>query len=222
VRIRSWYGDQTKASYYVNKKPGFVHVTVDEETTGWDYSVLQTVAAKFFPAVLDDWPPLGTVYEVRADGTPLAAVIANYRVLSPEQVLARMADWAESSGSHATYVSLAFTCWKLGRQEQARIAIRKALELEPGLIDRTAYSYHEMAERLYGAGYFEEAIGAYRLSLERHPNNPHGQNRICKASIELERWEQADRACRAALDLDPRFEEARQNLRIVLAGLARK
>jgi len=221
VRVRLWYGDQTKGAYYVAKQPGFVHVVSDEDSNRWDYSVLQTVAAKYFPAALGDWPPFGTVYEIKADETPLAAVVMNYRGRSPEPVLERMWAWAEQSRTHATYVTLASMCWKFGRREQARDAFRKALELRPVPVDRSAYAYHDLAEKMFGAGYHEEAIAAFRLSLERHPTNPHAHEQICKASIELERWEEAKQACEAALAFDPGLEEARRNLRVAQVGLAR-
>src|SRR6185503_586695 len=77
VRVRIWYGNFLKGSYYVDKKKGYKAVRAVENSSDWDYYIFQTTAAKNYPDWLLNWPLPGTIYEIKASNTPLCAIIKN-------------------------------------------------------------------------------------------------------------------------------------------------
>jgi tetratricopeptide (TPR) repeat protein len=63
--------------YFLEKHRGYRYVAAAEASPDWDYSILLPAAAKFFPNMLRDWPPPGTVHQIMAGGAPINAIIAN-------------------------------------------------------------------------------------------------------------------------------------------------
>ncbi|MFN8276187.1 MAG: phospholipid carrier-dependent glycosyltransferase [Chitinophagales bacterium] len=86
VRVRVFYGSQSSAEYFLRKKPGFVYVKAIENSMDWDYSILLTAASKYDNQLFLNWPMIGTVYEPKASGVPLACVYRNYRMSSPADI----------------------------------------------------------------------------------------------------------------------------------------
>jgi len=166
VRVRQWYGDQIKAAYYLERRPGFVHVVADVDSDAWDYSILTTVECKFAPEFLARWPPPGTVYEVRAGRTPLAAVVMNARGHPPE-LFERARRWAAEADDHATYYALGALLVDAGRDAEAVEAFRQAAMCHPGPVRRTGDEYRSMARRLLAAGAPAEAAAAERLAEDQ-------------------------------------------------------
>jgi tetratricopeptide (TPR) repeat protein len=221
VRIRLWYGDQVKAKYYIEKQPGFEHVIAIEDSSDWDYQILQTVECKYNPQMLREWPPSGTVYEVRADGTPLTAVRINFRNRRREEVLEPVQDWAGKSQTRAVYDSLASMLYRNGRYDESAAAFRKAAELEPGVVGRTHDAYMATSTNFYKIGKYEESIMASRLALEQRPKSTLAQDKICAAYGGMEQWEEAKRACETALDLTPGSRRVREHLDAAIRQLSR-
>jgi hypothetical protein len=220
VRVRSWYGDQKKAAYWVEKRPGYEHVIVGERSPDWDFQVQQTVAAKYTPEQLSAWPLPGTVYEVKADDTPLTAVVMNFRGREPDEVLERMRAWADEDPTHAAYWALADAYRHYDRRAEWVDALRKSAALEPEPVARTHDAYIEMGLALHGAGLYEESLLAYRLAAQRDPTSALAYNNICSAHNMLRQWAEARPACEKALDLEPDFALAQENLRVATGGLA--
>ena len=171
VRIRSWYGDQTKAGYYIAKKPGYELVRAEEDSTDWDYTILQTVTAKYVPEYLTAWPVPGTVYEVKADGVPLCGVTLNARNRTPQVLTQAMHAWVSREPTHAGYFSLALTYRHYDMQREWIDAFRTAAELDPGPFARTHDAYVYMGQLLRDAGAHDESIQAYRLALLQDPTS---------------------------------------------------
>ena len=218
VRIRIWYGDQTKARYYIEKKPGFVHVINEQTSTEWDYDIVQTVACKYFPRVLELWPPAGTVYEVKADDTPLAAVVLNFRNRERADVLDRMLDWARQEPSHATYLRLASTYYWDGDYERWAGAFRHAAELKPEPVGRTHDEYLNLAQDFRKHEKYEESVLACRLALHENPDSALAYNDLCVSYNAWKRWAEAREACDAALALEPGFPRAEFNRKLAIEG----
>ncbi len=222
VRIRIWYGDQTKARYYTEKQPGFVHVISEEASTGWDYDIVQTVAGKHVPELLNQWPPAGTVYEVRADDTPLTAVVMNFRNRERAEVLDRMLEWARQEPSHATYLVLASTYYWHGDYERWAESFRHAAELEPEPVGRTHDEYLRLAQDFRRHQKHGESVLACRLALLENPASAIAYNDMCNSYNALQRWVEARKACEAALELRPGFRRAEFNLNLAIEGRAKE
>jgi len=222
VRIRLWYGDQAKAKIFIEKRPGFEHVIAPADTTEWDYQILQTVECKYFPRVLQEWPPLGTVYEVLADDAPLTAVVINHRVKRQDEVLRRMTAWAAERPRHATYFTLSSMLEHYGRSDEALQAFKDAVRLPPHPVGRSHDEYLSRSVKLFAEGHYEESVMASRLALLQRPDSARAHYNICTAQIELQQWTQAKRACEQALELDPSHERARNNLSFVRMALQGK
>jgi tetratricopeptide (TPR) repeat protein len=218
VRIRIWYGDQTKARYYIEKQPGFVHVIDEQTSTEWDYEIVQTVACKYSPGVLQLWPPAGTVYEVKADDTPLVAVVLNFRNHERADVLDRMLDWARQEPAHATYLTLASTYYWDGDYERWAEAFRHAAERNPEPVGRTHDEYLNLAQKFRTHEKYEESVLACRLALRKNPDSALAYNDLCASYNAWKRWPEAREACEAALALEPGFPRAEFNLNLAIEG----
>ena len=83
LRVRMYYGEQLKLSYYVEKSKNLAYALCMENSTDWDYMLMLPCEAKRDAMILYQWPPAGTVYEVKADGVPLCAVVKNTRTAPP-------------------------------------------------------------------------------------------------------------------------------------------
>jgi Flp pilus assembly protein TadD len=235
VRIRIWYGDQTKAAYYVHKQPGYEHTIAGQESSGWDYWVIQTVEAKFRPGLLSDWPPPGTVYEVLAGSTPLCAVVINHRNREPEAVLGAMRTWAAQRRTHAHYASLGSMSYLLGSYRESLDAYGKAAELKPD----DAPTWHALGAAHGRLESWDEQIAACKQALGIDPElegarhnlifalrkrndsaagasqAPLSHDEYLSRNIELYeegRYEEAVETCRLALREDPASALAYNNL----------
>ena len=178
-----------------------------------------TVECKYVPWVLEVWPPSGTVYEVKADDTPLLAVVANVANLEPEEFLTRMRDWVEKRPTHAGYFTLAETLEAFGRRDEALDAFGKAIRLEPNPVGRGHDDYIAASVKLFDAGMYGESLLASRLALTTDPESAVAHYNICAVHLFEERWAEAMRACEAAIRLQPHYPAARENLRLAKNGL---
>jgi tetratricopeptide (TPR) repeat protein len=235
VRVRNWYGDQTKTSYYASKRPGYEFVIADNFSDGWDYTILQTVQCKYSPEILEQWPPKGTVFEVKADDTPLSAVLVNYLYIDPDDALERMTAWAERNPTHGYWHALGIAAFELERYETARESLERALQLDPanpltwdeiastyGRLDRWADQIDASREALRIDPTLEAARDNFRWALLRRNEpapEPQGTGLTFDESIELGlrrydegEFEAAAAAFRGALRSDPVSPLAYNNL----------
>jgi len=167
VRVRIWFGDQEKAAYYVRKRPGFEHVIVPEESSDWDYRILQTVECKFRRPVLAYWPPPRTVYEVTADGIPLGGVVINHRNREPEEVLEQARAWAERRDTYANWYSFGLTAYLVERHEQAIAAYERAAAFRP----EDAVTRHAICVSHGAMERWDESVAACEHALRLDPRN---------------------------------------------------
>jgi tetratricopeptide (TPR) repeat protein len=165
VRVRSWYGDQTKVAYYVARKPGYEMVVAHTESADWDFQVMQTVACKHMPWLLAEWPLEGTVHEVRADGTPLSAVVANLRSWPYDDLMARMTAFVERHPEPANVYALARTYYRFEQFEESAAASRRTVALDPG----HAEAWATLCAAAAHLDRRDEAIDACRRALALDP-----------------------------------------------------
>ena len=75
LRVRMYYGEQLKLSYYVDKSKNLAYALCREDSPDWDYELVLPADSKHDHDMLYHWPPPGTVYEVKTEGIPLCAVV---------------------------------------------------------------------------------------------------------------------------------------------------
>jgi len=68
---------------------------------------------------------------------------------------------------------------------------------------------------LAGAGKHEESLEAYKKAAKINPAAPVAQNNICTAYFSMKRWTQALPFCKKAIELQPGFQLAKNNLQFV-------
>ena len=59
---------------------------------------------------------------------------------------------------------------------------------------------------------YKESIDASQRALQLQPNNAIAYNIICSAYCAMKEWQKAADACNKALEIDPSFQRAKNNL----------
>jgi tetratricopeptide (TPR) repeat protein len=77
TKVRLWYGEQRKLSYYTEKSKHLVYAVATTASPDWDYWLVLPAESKHKPGLLENWPPPGTVHQIMADGAPLCAIVRN-------------------------------------------------------------------------------------------------------------------------------------------------
>jgi hypothetical protein len=77
VIIAAYYGADKNISYYVDNKKGFYFIGASSYPTTWDYFIMLPATAKQDKSILQTWPPQNTIHQIKADNTPLCAIIEN-------------------------------------------------------------------------------------------------------------------------------------------------
>ncbi|MCU0960559.1 MAG: tetratricopeptide repeat protein [Pirellulaceae bacterium] len=112
----------------------------------------------------------------------------------------------------ATYANLGRALRKLGKNEDASVAYREALRLDPRLVD----GHSQMAMELFGTGRKDEALEKFREVVAMNPSDARSHYNLGLALQLLERTDEACEAYRASLKLDPNLVAALTNLTNVL------
>lgn len=169
IRVRLWYGDQTKLKYLTDKDDRFQYVQVDENSTDWDYSIQMTSEAKYNHDLLYHWPSRGTVYQVRVNGTPVSAIIKNFRMKKPVG-----ANVQKDPISESLYLEQSYNFYKQGDFNNAIEAAKKVLEYNP----YNSNAWNNIAASYGSLGNFDEEIHACNIALEINPDNKLAKNNL--------------------------------------------
>ena len=110
------------------------------------------------------------------------------------------------------YSDFGFTMARLGKADEARAAYRKAIELDPNCPS----AHFNLAVSFVQAGNFEEAESHYRQALPRRPT-AETHNGLGYALARQDRTDEAVAEFRKAIDVDPKFTPAYNNLADSLA-----
>ncbi|KAF0247580.1 MAG: hypothetical protein FD167_3020 [bacterium] len=74
IRVSALYGEYQVPKHYIDKYPQLVYVNSSDPS---DYSLILPSQAKHNHDLLLNWPPASTVYQIKADGVPIVAVVKN-------------------------------------------------------------------------------------------------------------------------------------------------
>ena len=100
----------------------------------------------------------------------------------------------------------------LGKLEEAEIATRKAIELNPNFAD----AYNNLGTILIDLGNLQEAEIATRKAIKLNPNFADAYNNLGAILIDLGNLQEAEIATRKAIELNPNFAMAHNNLGTIL------
>jgi tetratricopeptide (TPR) repeat protein len=120
-------------------------------------------------------------------------------------------------GHPQAWKALGRSLLNLGRPEEARKALARALECSKGDLE----ALHDMATALWGLGLKVESESACREALEVHPEAPAAHLRLGSLLSFQCRMEEAEPFLREAIRLDPRDPAARHALGTHLARCQR-
>ncbi|MEW7291006.1 hypothetical protein [Aquimarina sp. 2304DJ70-9] len=76
----------------------------------------------------------------------------------------------------------------------------------------TIKEYHLLSYNYYKLGYYQKCIEISNELLEVDPKSIVAFNNICSAYNQMQQWEQGARACTKALEINPSFQLAKNNL----------
>ncbi|XZN91800.1 MAG: tetratricopeptide repeat protein [Microcoleus sp.] len=102
-----------------------------------------------------------------------------------------------------------------GRFEEAVIAYKKAVELNPNF----SWSYHGLGDVLQKLGHRDEAVAAYRKAIELNPDFAWSYHNLGDVLLELELWEEAVAAYRCEIKIKSDFAWSFCNLGDALTKL---
>jgi tetratricopeptide (TPR) repeat protein len=114
----------------------------------------------------------------------------------------------ERPDSAAALLSLAVVAARKGDHVLAIERCRRAIEIEPDLID----AHQQLGMSALALGRLAEAVAALEAAAALNPHDKTIQNRLGVAYVRSGRPDDARTAWRRALEIDPTYEGARHNL----------
>ena len=115
---------------------------------------------------------------------------------------------AKAPGVAVYHRNLGELCRRLGRLDEALLAGRRAVELEP----RDADAHANLGLAWSDSQVWAEAVAAYRIALALNPVNGFVWNNLGVALVHSSQFLEAERAFLQAVQLNPAHAEAQINL----------
>lgn len=158
VGIKMYYGDREKVENYSKGYANLVFVPGNNEA-GWDYEIVYLASAKFNKSIRFNWPPVNTVYEVKANGLPLAAIVKNkYTGLNTEEI-------AEKYPTEENYIKLSLEKYGQGNYIAAYIASNKAFNIN----NKSSFALNNMGASANAMQLYEIAEEKLSLCIQMNP-----------------------------------------------------
>jgi len=108
--------------------------------------------AKFSRNIITNWPPKGTVYEVRVDGAPLCAVIRNYRTDGPGSSSSNTL--RSTADSISFFLNTGIIQYKAANYNKAVIAFKQVFALD----NKNIYAVNNLVACYNQLKMFDDAI----------------------------------------------------------------
>ena len=189
LRVRLYYGEQIKLTYYVEKSKNLAYALCREDSPDWDYELILPADSKHDHDLLYHWPPPGTVYEVKTEGVPLCAVVkSNHAQQSnansnstPEPVTANNGQPVDSS---TYYLNLGMAIYQKGDYNQAVLIFKKSVEFNP----KNIISINDVVVSFNNLKMYDDAIAYGKKGVAINPtfpllNNNLAESRKAKAAL---------------------------------------
>lgn len=156
IGIKMYYGERIKVTYYTDSLPKLEYIP-GNGTDNWDYEIVYTAAAKFNNDLIINWPPDGTVHEIKAGGSPLCAIVKNQtqnKKLALEEEVKR-------NPNSINLIALSLQQYFDGKYTDCINSCKKVLELEPQnvtALNNICSAYNSMKMYDMAEKYCEKAI----------------------------------------------------------------
>lgn len=127
-------------------------------------------------------------------------------------------------GNYAGYTNLCRAYNDLGRYQEAITTCSRALEIKPGDGETYFYlgrAYKGLKQPASTAPLFEKAVAGLLQYVRENPDDADGHYLLANAYTETKQDEAAIRAYLKAIDLKPRFPQARYNLGVIFFIMGR-
>ncbi|WP_106794934.1 tetratricopeptide repeat protein [Aquimarina sp. Aq78] len=176
AKVRMYYGEQSKASYYLGKIPNLKYVLERRNSPNWDYSIIMLTEAKYKKDINVNWSPENTVHKIKVDGIPICYIVKNNiqtdkHVLELEQKIAK-------TPSVNGYVELSLLYYKKKDYFKSIEASRKVVSLDPN----NNIAYNNLCSAYNELLMYDKAKTACEKSLLIKPQMQLAQNNL-KASL---------------------------------------
>ncbi len=159
VKITTYYGSVSCATTFIDTSKGYVYIYAPKNSSEWDYSVLMAAAAKLDSSILYNWPPLGTVHEIKVDNTPICAVIKN-PITKPDE-----------------YFIAGIQFYNEGKYNESIKEYKKSIAINQNNVD----CWNNIGVAYGAMGKYEEQIKACQKALSINPNYTLAKNNLLDA-----------------------------------------
>ena len=170
IRVRLYYGEQFKITYYIDKDPRLQYALCQENSADWDYFIQMPAEAKYGPAwrhIVYDWPPPYTVHEITAGAGPLCAIIKNPRV-QPDQPVAEKQP--QPSNQPIDSASLHINTGMLYYQAKDYNHAIKEFKLAIGVNNKNTVAYNDLVATYNQLKLIDDAIEYAHKGLAINPD----------------------------------------------------
>jgi tetratricopeptide (TPR) repeat protein len=137
-----------------------VYVETPEVSPDWDYSLILPAKAKINPELLAQWPPQGTVHEIKVDNTPLVAIVKNYATVKGK--------------TPQSYLTLSLQYYEAGQYERCIEVSREALKMKPDY----APAYNNICAAYNELKMWDKGIAACQQALKIEPGFQLARNNL--------------------------------------------
>jgi Tfp pilus assembly protein PilF len=147
-----------------------------DNSPDWDYSIFQTVQCKYYPEVLFNWPPPGTIHQIKADNTPLCAIVKNTYTSSVSNSVNAVSDSVllKAEVAHNECIALSLRYFNEKKYYEAIEQCKRALQFKPN----SAVAYNNMCAAYNCLGKWEEAKRACEKALTLQPDFTLAKNNL--------------------------------------------
>ena len=180
IRVRLYYGEQFKITYYIDKDPRLQYALCQENSADWDYFIQMPAEAKYGPAwrhIVNDWPPPNTVHEITADGGPLCAIIKNPRVQPNQPVVEN-----QPVDSSVLHINAGLRYYQNKDYNHAIVEFRRSI----GMNAKNIIAYNNLVATYNQLHLFDDAIEYAQKGLAVDPNYQLLKNNL-KASLDAKK-----------------------------------
>jgi tetratricopeptide (TPR) repeat protein len=171
VRVKMFFGESIKARHFIVKYyPNLIFIP-GNQLDNWDYEIKFTVEAKFDSTLIFNWPPEGTIHEIKAGGAPIAAIIKNPWLGKINNLEERI-----NSASNANeMITIGLEAYSIGDYHRCIKATKKALVFDP----ENAIAWNNLCSAYNRLRMFELAVNAGKEALRIQPDFP-----LAKANLQ--------------------------------------
>ncbi|WP_378183132.1 hypothetical protein [Aquimarina sp. SS2-1] len=171
VRVRLYYGDQLKASYFLGKTSNLNHVIAPEKSSYWDYSIVLLSEAKYNKSLLRNWPPENSVYSINVDEVPVCAIVKNnFKPDGIKKLQEQLKQKPDSKG----FIQLGLLYYNKEDYVNCIKASKKAIDLNPN----SSIAYNNICSSYNALSMFERAAKSCEKALELNPDFQLAKNNL--------------------------------------------